>query len=294
MVNLLINIWIYLIPLTFVIWLITIFKKSLKPNRVSMFASVKFYYDQQKDQIRDYYSKSDMKESFEEAGLSFSVMQYRTIRDGIFLFLFALVNFRFLIVNNSSSYPYGQVLFILILYIAAQLRPKFPMYYALKGFKKTFHRKKNNEVIMLQQLISNEYADANSSKQNVYHLLLYLRRFTKHIQPAIDSFLKLYPLNPEEAFLSFSEKIGTPEGEALKQVLVQIDESSSQEVREILHKRYEELKKKRQQNYKSMMTDRGTMGYVITFSGVLMVILCCLYVYFLEYQDLMAAAYNYQ
>lgn len=294
MTNVIINIWIYILPLTLVIWLITVFKKSLKPNRVSMFASVKFYYDQQKEQFRDYYNKSDMKENFEEAGLSVSVIQYRVVRDGLFVVILAIINLRFLIVNHLGSYPFIKVIFVIILYISAQLRPKFPIVLILKGFQKGFHRKKNSEVLLLQQLISNEYADANSSKQNVYHLLLHLRRYTKHIQPAIDSFLKIYPLNPEEAFRTFSEKIGTPEAEALKQVLEQIDESSSQEVREILQKRYEELKKKRQQNYKSMMTDRGILGYVITFSGVLMVILCCLYVYYLEYQDLMSAAYNYQ
>lgn len=262
-----------------------------------MFASVKVYYDQQKDQLREYYNKSEMKESFEEAGLGFSVMQYRVVRDVLFVCFLALVNFRFLVVNHTGSYPFGQIIFLIILYGAAQLRPKFPIVWLLKGFQKSFHHKKNSEVILLQQLISNEYADANSSKQNVYHLLLYLRKFTKHIQPAIDVFLEQYPLDPynkDKAFRSFAEKIGTPEAEALSQVLFQIEESSSSEVRDILQKRYEELKKKRQQNYKSMMTNRGTMGYVITFSGVLMVILCCLYVYFLEYQDLMGAAYNYQ
>ena len=71
-----------------------------------------------------------------------------------------------------------------------------------------------------------------------------------------------------------------------------MDQSSPEDVRDILEKRYEELKKRRQEAYRGAMRDRGTLAYLITFSGVLMVIICGLYVYFLEYKDMMNGVYT--
>ena len=126
---------------------------------------------------------------------------------------------------------------------------------------------------------------------------MYMRKFLNYIQPAVDTFIKEYtrnPMNKEAAFKAFAKKVGTPEAEALADILHQCDQASPDELQEILHKRYQELRTKRQQNYRSMMKDRGTVSYVLLFSGVLVVLFSAAMVYYMEYKDMVNATFNLQ
>ena len=156
-----------------------------------------------------------MDEEFETSGLAaagITPLKYRIGRDSVFLSLLILIHMRF--IQEPVGYPLVRVIFVMMLYAALQLRPRFPVAYALEAQRTRFIRKKNAEIFILQQLISNEFADAEGSKQNIYHMFLYLRRFVRYIRPAIDRFLEEYPVDPhnrEKAFRSFSRLTGTPE-----------------------------------------------------------------------------------
>jgi Ca2+/Na+ antiporter len=258
---------------------------------------MRHYFNAQKNEVIEYYKMEYMRQEFEEAGLiaiGITPAKYRLFRDIIFLFLVVLLNVRY-ILNIEQKYPIFGLIFLILLYISLMLRKSFPIEYILKSVKSRFERKKNAEIFILQQLISNEYADKNTTKQNVYHMFLYMRRFFNYIRPAVDRFLEEYPLDPynkEKAFKSFARIVGTPEAESLAEILYQIEQSSPEEVAELLEKKYEELKKKRQETYRRVMRDRGVVAYVLAFSGVMVVIICGLLVYYLEYKDLMNATYN--
>lgn len=162
-------------------------------------------------------------------------------------------------------------------------------------FKKQYDRKKNSEIFILQQIISNEYSNTKASKHNVYHMFLYMRKFLNYTQPAVDAFLVEYPrdpINKANAYLTFSKMVGTPEAEALADILYQCDQASPEEIQEILHKRYEELRTKRQENYRSMMRDRGVLSYVLLFTGILMVFISAAMVYYMEYKDLVNSTFS--
>ncbi|MFC3345610.1 hypothetical protein ACFOHW_24895 [Paenibacillus abyssi] len=250
-----------------------------------------------KDDVVGFYQREDMIKQFEEAGLlaaGFTPMKYRVTRDlGIFTFAMIL-NIRY-ILNVEQGYPVFGLVLLFLLYGALQLRESFPIKYLLLGMKVQYERQKNAEIFILQQLISNEYADKNTTKQNIYHMFMYMRRFLKYTRPAVDRFLEEYPHDPhnrEKAFNSFARIVGTTEAQSLAEILYQVDQSSPEEVHEILTKRYEELKKKRQEAYRGAMKDRGVVAYTLTFAGVMMVIICGLFVYYLEYKDMMGATYN--
>ena len=101
-------------------------------------------------------------------------------------------------------------------------------------------------------------------------MFLYMRRFLNYTRPAVDRFLEEYPLDPynkEKAYRSFAKIVGTPEAESLAEILYQVEQSSPDEVAELLEKKYEELKKKRQEAYRGAMRDRGVIAYVLTFWG---------------------------
>lgn len=296
-VNSTILLCLYILPLILVVYILKLVRISLDPGRLSMWTQMRHYFDVQKESVVEFYKRSDMLQQFEEAGLiaaGFTPTKFRIVRDASIFGLAVLLNVRYLM-NMDHQYPIFALLLLVILYIVLQLRASFPIVYFLKVVKIRFERKKNAEIFILQQLISNEYADMNTTKQNVYHMFLYMRRFLNYIRPAIDRFLEEYPLDPfnkGKAFSSFAKIVGTPEAESLAEILYQVDQSSPEEVAEILEKKYEELKKRRQENYRGTMRDRGLFAYVLTFSGIMMVIICGLFVYYLEYKDMMNATYN--
>ncbi|WP_040951682.1 hypothetical protein [Gorillibacterium massiliense] len=296
MAHTLIPFWLYTLPLLAVVYLLQLALQIVNERRIPLATRIRHFYGSQKESFIRRYRVSPMDEEFETAGLTaagITPLKYKLARDLLFLSIMFVIHLRF--IQLQGSYPMVRVAFVLLLYLALQLRPRFPVVYALQALRVRFVRKKNAEIFILQQLISNEFADANASKQNIYHMFLYLRRFVRYLRPAVDRFLEEYPVDPinrEKAFRSFSRLIGTPEGETLAQILYQVDQSSPEEVRDILEKRYEELKKKRQEAYRGAMRDRGTVAYLITFSGLLMVILCGLFVYYLEYRDMMSGVYT--
>lgn len=296
-VNSIVMICLYILPLIFVVYVLRLFRFSIAPGRLSVWTQMRHYFDAQKEGVVEFYKRGDMLQQFEEAGLiaaGFTPTTYRLIRDITIFVLAVILNIRYLM-NMDQRYPFLGLILILLLYIALQLRESFPIEYLLKAVKARFERKKNAEIFILQQLISNEYADVNTTKQNVYHMFMYLRRFLNYTRPAVDRFLEEYPRDPynkEKAFRSFAKIVGTPEAESLAEILYQVEQSSPDEVAELLEKKYEELKKKRQEAYRGVMKDRGVIAYVVSFSGVMMVIICGLFVYYLEYKDMLNATYN--
>ncbi|MGF7033423.1 hypothetical protein J2T17_004371 [Paenibacillus mucilaginosus] len=298
MVNKIILICLYTVPLLFTVYLMYLLRVALMPGRLSIFTQMRHYFDARKGDVIEYYRNNDMRHRFEESGLitlGITPTKYRLGRDGLFIFFVAVINVRYLLYMDGP-YPFAVLIFIGALYAGFQLKENYPIEYILKAFQKSYERKKNAEIFILQQLISNEYADKNSSKQNIYHMFMYMRRYLKHIRPAVDRFLEEYPLDPynkEKAFKSFAQIIGTAEAESLAEILYQVEMTSPERVQDLLQKRYEELKKKRQEAYRSAMNDRGTIAYTLTFSGMMMVIICGLFVYYLEYKDMMNATYNF-
>lgn len=297
MLNSIIMVCLYLVPLIFIMNLISMLWALLTPNRLSVLTQLRHYMDHRRNDYVKAYQRPSMSKQFEEAGLivmGITPMHFRIYRDVVFLIWFVLLHYRY-VMNMDQGYPSVGLFILVIAYILLQLRESFPMKWVLLSLKKRYEARKDAEIYVLQQLISNEYADKHTSKQNIYHLFMYLRNFTHHIRPAIDCFLEQYPQDPhnkEKAFGSFARLVGTKEGEALALILYQVDQSSPEEVHELLTKRYEELKKKRQETYRRAMNDRGVIAYVLTFSGVMMVIICGLFVYYLEYKDMMNATYN--
>lgn len=295
--NTIIILSLYILPLILVVYVLRLFRLIIAPGRLSVWTQMRHYFDAQKEGVVEFYKRGDMLQQFEEAGLivaGFTPTKFRLVRDITIFLLAVLLNIRYLM-NMDQRYPIFGLVLLVLLYIALLLRKSFPVEHLLKTMKIRFERKKNAEIFILQQLISNEYADKNTTKQNVYHMFLYMRRFLNYIRPAVDRFLEEYPLDPynkEKAFRSFAKIVGTKEAESLAEILFQVDHSSPEEVAELLEKRYEELKKKRQEAYRGAMRDRGVIAYVLTFSGVMMVIICGLFVYYLEYKDMMNATYN--
>ncbi|MCY9665864.1 hypothetical protein M5X11_12955 [Paenibacillus alginolyticus] len=295
--NTIILVSLYVLPLILVAYILRSVRLIIAPGRLSVWTQMRQYFEAQKEGVVEFYKRADMIQQFEEAGLiaaGITPTKFRLLRDITFLSLAVILNIRYLM-NMDQRYPIFGLVLLVLLYIALQLRESFPIEYLMKGMKVQFERKKNAEIFILQQLISNEYADKNTTKQNVYHMFLYMRRFLNYIRPAVDRFLEEYPRDPynkEKAFRSFAKIAGTREAESLAEILFQVEQSSPDEVAEILEKRYEELKKKRQEAYRGAMRDRGVIAYMLTFSGVMMVIICGLFVYYLEYKDMMSYTYN--
>ncbi|MGZ9584153.1 hypothetical protein [Paenibacillus marinisediminis] len=289
--------WLYVLPAIPVLYLLYMLRKALIPRRVSIYSQMRHYFDMRKADVIAHYQRQDMHSLFEEAGLiakGITPARFRIVRDLLFVVLVVGLNVRY-VANVQQGYPIAVLVVLLTVYLMLHLHESFPIRYVLLGLKSRHDRLKNTEIFILQQLISNEYADPHTSKQNVYHMFLYLRQFLTYTRPAVDRFLEQYPLDPhnkEKAFKSFAVIVGTKEAESLAEILYQVDQSSPEEIHEILTRRYEELKKKRQEIYRGTMKDRGVVAYVLTFSGVMMVIICGLFVYYLEYQDMMNATYN--
>jgi hypothetical protein len=281
-----------LIPTLLILYILALARKHVRQDRVSLLFQMRQLLLEQREAISEFYHKSDWDERFRNAGMSkLTPFVYRVIRDSGVAFVFVSLHVRYL-TAGGAKYPFAGVAMLAIIYILTLLREKFPITYLLDYFKKGYDRKKNTDIFMLQQLVSNEYNDENRSQQNIYNLFVYLQRYMKHIKKPLSSFLEEYRMDPnsEAPYIRFGSRVGTQEARELAKLLYQIDKSN--DVQDILNKRYEELKVKRMQNFKASMRDRETVGHVLTFSGVIVAICAAFCTYILEHQDQMKAIGN--
>lgn len=288
---------LYVWPLIIVSYFVHWTRMAIVPRRLKLRTQLRHYFDLKKEYwIGFYTTRSDLFQQFEDAGLNrmgFTPIKFRLVRDISFIVTVLFLQMQY-IISPISRFPIVSLLLLLSLYFSLLLKASFPITIVLKGVQRRFERKKNAEIFIIQQLISIEYSNT-MVKQNLYHMFMYIRQFLQYTQPAVDRFIAEYPLNPfdkEKAFRSFAQRIGTKEAEELAEILYQVDQSSPHEVTDLLDRKVEELKKRRQESYRSIMRDRGVVAYVLTFSGIMMVIICGLFVYYLEYKDMMNATYH--
>jgi hypothetical protein len=282
-----------LVPSLLIIYIIGAARKNLRQDRVSLMFQVRQIFQEQKVAVSEFYHTSEWDDRFRNAGLSkFTPFVYRVSRDILFAIMLFTLHIHFF-TTDGSKYPFAGIMLLIMIYALTLLREKFPIMYLLNYFRKGYDRKKNTDVFMLQQLISNEYNSANQSQQNIYNLFVYLHRYMKHIRQPMNNFLDEYRSDPmsEIPFINFGARIGTDEAKELAKLLHQIDKSN--DVHDILNKRYEELKSRRMQNYKASMKDRETFGHLLTFSGVLVAVCAAFCTYILEHQDQMRNIGNF-
>lgn len=292
MIRFMIMFLLILIPTLLILYILSLARKQVRQDRVSLMFHIRQMFIDQKEVISEFYHKSDWDERFRNAGVNnFTPFLYRAVRDSLFACMLVSIHVRYL-TTDGPKYPFAGLFMLAILYALTLLRDKFPITYLLEYFKKGYDRKKNTDVFMLQQLVSNEYNSQNQSQQNMYNLFVYLQRYMKHIKKPMNSFLEEYRADPnaEAPYIRFGNRIGTHEAKELAKLLYQIDRSN--DVQDILNKRYEELKTRRMQNYKASMRDRETFGHILTFSGVLVAICAAFCTYILEHQEQMKAIGN--
>lgn len=287
---------VYIIPAFAVVYFLKIVV-SVEKNQVNTWKHIQSYMELQRDKVVEKYTTNDLDHHFEEAGLlkaGITPVGYRLTRDILFAGLLFWTHFKYFL-DPTLTYPRIVVAMTILIYCTLILAQKYILTFVLKFFKKKYNQRKNSEIFILQQVLSNEYANPKASKQSIYHLFLYMRKFMNVIQPAVDEFLQEYPryhADKKLVFTNFGNRVGTPEAVALAEIIYQIDQTSPDEIKELLDKRYEELRTKRQQAYRSMMKERGTVAYILLYSGVLVVGLSAAVVYFMMYKELVSAAYN--
>ena len=293
--DLFVRLFLIVIPCLIVMYLLGVLRQIRKPDQLSVWASVKQFYDERKEVISDYYGKeSEIDKMFEDAGIYIAPSKFRIVRDTLIIVFLAMIHVHYFNNLDTMPYPVENVFLLIVLYVATLLIPRkpFPAVYILGFLKKGFDKKKNKEIFLLQQLVLNEYSGRgeNQTQQRVYHLFKYLTRFMNHIRPAMIHFVSQYnedAHDPKKPFNTFAEMVGTEEAKNLAEILYSVDMSSGEDVQDLLKAQYEELKTNRQENYRATMQDRGHIGYIITFTGVVMVIGLGMIMYYLEYQDQM-------
>ncbi len=267
---------------------------NVRTRKQTPFERIRRLIDEQKALIDRMYYREDMEEHFRKAGkpLGLTSVTYRLYRDIAFIAAFAYVHIALL--NGSyGSYPYKKVGLLIALYIATHLHPKFPVMKLLGWFKNQYTSKKNQEVFHLYQMICNDYEfEDEKDAQSVYSTLMEYRKYTHAIRPALDKCLRSYPLDRKKALELFAREIGTDEAVSLANILKEVVETSPAEARDLLDQNYAEFKTKRQEIHRKRMKNRGLIGYVITFSGLMMILVCFIMVYVLANRDLQQFLYS--
>lgn len=293
--DLMIRVLLVGVPTIIVLYMFAAMRRIKQPDQVTVFSQVKQFYDNRREALSTFYNKpSEIDGMFVDAGIYMEPGKIRIVRDTLLVCFLVLVHVQYFANPEGTPYPYGSIFFIGLIFVATmfQARKPFPVYYFLKELKKSFDKKKNKEIFLLQQLVLSEYSGQgeNVQPQRVYFLFMDLIRFMNHIRPAMSSFLSEYnedPHNQKKPFDTFGRMVGTEEAINLAEILFSIDQSSGEDVQVLLMTQYEELKTNRQEAYRASMQDRGNIGYIITFTGVVMVIGLAMIMYYLEHLDQM-------
>lgn len=178
------------------------------------------------------------------------------------------------------------------LYFLLDAREHFPLNWLLENFQAEQIRKKNRECFLFYSMIQNELMSSDTPL-NMYAILNRLMPYFDLIRPAIAKAMLKWKEGPDVALDAFAQEVGTEEAQDLADILKGIDFYNPKEAVEVLKSRYETFLTIRHEHYRRKIRKQGTAGFSINLLPALMILLDCIFVLYLQIQDLLRVLNNF-
>jgi hypothetical protein len=245
-------------------------RRRSPPHLVKQFLN---FFKGQQGRISQLYQDTDLDAALSFAGFKMkgSAWQYKFYRDLLFITSIIALHSYFLIVQQ---YPLRGVLMTSMFYMLSLTGKSFApgkLFLVMAGKEK--QKQKNDEIIDLYMLLSNDYqAEQNDHYQSVFSKLTEFSSFTKALRPDLDRLLFDYPVDGAKAFKDFGQRVGTKEAKTLADLLEKINESNPEMAVDLLDKNYVTFLDFRRQRRKQRLKINGYSAHTVVFMAIISVI----------------------
>ncbi|KYD21379.1 hypothetical protein [Caldibacillus debilis] len=201
---------------------------SLKEERVQQRLRIRQNWNQNKKKLIEWASKGKAEEWMERAQypLGLNGFRYNVLYWGILIFLTNYYVFLPMIVGSTSRKSLIAILAIVLIgYLTSpHFRPNL-FTFIMKRVVEYHQAKKNAEVFMLYDLLSNEIEMMSSNRINTYNVLRNIKPFFTILEKPFTKLLSSWGSDegPAVALQRFSEDLGSKEAHALVSVIKNLD-----------------------------------------------------------------------
>lgn len=225
------------------------------------------------DQTKPWYQDQKLDQAIADAGLRFmSAWTYKLCRDVMTFILVIGLQVRFLM---TGTYPLGAMIGVAVLYLFSLTgRSWMPFSIVLSMLKSDRLRKKNDEIVLVYMLLTNDsYTESHDHFQSLLSKLKEYRKDLHVLRADLDQLIFDFQIDGSSAFKAFGKRIGTKEAETLASLMEKMNQSNPQTTVDLLEQHYETFLNYRRQRRKRQLRANGHLGFAIVMLAIIVVLM---------------------